>query len=169
MSCLSGTIRLIPASEQDMGTLVALRRQIWATTYRSIYPDHMLDDFDEAWHRERELQRIRRSDHAAWLIVLERRPIGYLILCQRKIVTMQSLYILQAHQRQGVGTLAMDFVAGYCRDRGADFFVCQCTPANVPARRFYEKHGGRIIGEDRSDPESWKHAVIYRFDVKKDP
>ena len=45
----------IEAAEADALTIIALRRRIWDTTYRGIYPDSMIDDFDWDWHKEREL------------------------------------------------------------------------------------------------------------------
>ena len=48
----------VEAAKEDVPEIIALRHQIWGTTYRGIYPDDMIDNFDWAWHQEKELLRI---------------------------------------------------------------------------------------------------------------
>ena len=48
----------VEAAKEDAAAIIALRYRIWGTTYRGIYPDDMIDNFDWAWHREKELLRI---------------------------------------------------------------------------------------------------------------
>ena len=43
----------VEAAKEDVPEIIALRHQIWGTTYRGIYPDDMIDNFDWAWHQER--------------------------------------------------------------------------------------------------------------------
>lgn len=159
------TVSFVPATEGDAGTILELRREIWASTYRGIYPDSMIDDFDYAWHMERELHRIGHPDYQVYLIVKGERRIGYLTIRKTDAVLMQSLYVLKEYQRQGIGRMAFDVVRQYCRENGADSFVCHCVPENRNARAFYEKMGGRVIGEDLENEESWMNSVIYRFEV----
>ncbi len=45
---MSEDVRFVPASEDDAMTIVALRQKVWASTYRGIYPDSMIDVFDYA-------------------------------------------------------------------------------------------------------------------------
>ena len=48
----------VEAAKEDVPEIIALRHQIWGTTYRGIYPDDMIDNFDWVWHQEKELLRI---------------------------------------------------------------------------------------------------------------
>ena len=43
-------IRFIPALSADAPLLSQLRQQCWAATYRGVYPNDMIDQFDYAWH-----------------------------------------------------------------------------------------------------------------------
>lgn len=36
----------VEAAKEDVPEIIALRHQIWGTTYRGIYPDDMIDNFD---------------------------------------------------------------------------------------------------------------------------
>lgn len=156
----------IPATESDVIEIIELRRQIWATTYRGIYPDSMIDVFDYSWHKEKELQRIRHPHYAVYLITDSNRNIGYLTMRKTDIITLQSLYIMSEYQHQGIGKQAFDFVIKYCKDNNAHSFICHCVPDNWNARRFYEKMGGKIVGEDVDNEESWMNSVIYQFDFE---
>ncbi len=153
------------ATEDDAKTIIELRRQIWATTYRGLYPDSMIDDFDYAWHLEKELQRIRHPQYRVYRIVKDDCNIGYLSTRKTDVVTLQSLYVLEAYQHQGIGRTAFEFVKQYCRENRADGFVCHCLPENWNARKFYEKMGGKVAGEDMDNEENWMNSVIYHFTV----
>ena len=158
------TIQFMPAAEKDADTIIELRRKVWETTYRGIYPDSMLDAFDFSWHLQKELQRIRHPQYDVYLITQNGRGIGYLTMRKTEAITLQSLYVLKEYQRRGIGKLAFDFVRQYCQDHQKSSFVCHCVPENYPARKFYEKMGGKIVGEDMDNEESWMNSVIYRFD-----
>ena len=153
------------AAEDDAQTIVALRKQIWATTYRGFYPDSMIDDFDDAWHLAKELQRIRHPEYRVYRIVKDGRNIGCLSTRKRAVMMLQSLYILEEYQHRGIGRAALDFVKRYCKENSADSFICHCLPENWNARKFYEKMGGEVICEDLGNEECWMNSVIYRFTV----
>ena len=160
---LKSLVRFELATEDDTQTIIDLRKQIWGTTYRGFYPDSMIDDFDYTWHLEKELQRIRHPEYRVYRIVKDDRNIGYLSTRKADEVILQSLYGLDEYQHQGIGRTAFDFVKRYCRENAADSFICHCLPENWNARKFYEKMGGKVIGEDMDNEENWMNSVIYRF------
>ena len=162
---LKSLVRFELATEDDAQTIIELRKQIWGTTYRGFYPDSMIDDFDYAWHLEKELQRIRHPEYRVYRLVKDDRNIGYLSMRKTDVVMLQSLYVLEEYQHQGIGRTAFEFVRQYCRENSADAFVCHCLPENWNARKFYEKMGGKVIGEDMDNEENWMNSVIYRFTV----
>ena len=59
----------IEASEEDVPSIIALRQRIWGTTYRGIYPDSMIDNFDWDWHREMELLRVHHPAYSKLCIL----------------------------------------------------------------------------------------------------
>ena len=138
-------VRFVPATENDVMAIIELRKQVWITTYRGIYPDEMLDRY---------------------LIANDGGNIGYLTIRETKSVVLQSLYVLREHQHQGIGKQAFDFVIQYCKEKNARSFLCYCVPENWNARRFYEKMGGTVIGEDFGNEEHWMDSVIYQFYVQ---
>ena len=165
MKLLKSLVRFEPATEDDAQTIIELRKQIWSTTYRGFYPDSMIDEFDYSWHLEKELQRIRHTECRVYRIVKDDHNIGYLSMRKTDEVMLQSLYILDEYQHQGIGRLAFGFVKQYCRENEADSFICHCLPENWNARQFYDKMGGKVIAEDMDNEESWMNSVIYLFDA----
>jgi GNAT superfamily N-acetyltransferase len=162
---LKSLVRFELVTEDDAKTIIELRKQIWATTYRGFYPDSMIDEFDYVWHLDKELQRIRHPENRVYRIVKDDRNIGYLSMRKTDVMMLQSLYVLEEYQHQGIGRTAFEFVKQYCRENDADSFICHCLPENWNARKFYEKMGGKVIDEDMDNEESWMNSVIYRFMV----
>ena len=63
----------IEASEEDVPSIIALRQRIWGTTYRGVYPDSMIDNFDWDWHREMELLRVHHPAYSVYLVRKDRQ------------------------------------------------------------------------------------------------
>ena len=87
------------------------------------------------------MQRIRNPQYRVYRIVKDDRNIGYLSTRKTDEVILQSLYVLEEYQHQGIGRTAFEFVRQYCRENSTDAFVCHCLPENWNARKFYEKNG----------------------------
>ena len=157
------TIHFVAVTENDVMEILNLRKQIWSTTYRGIYPDSMIDDFDYAWHMDKEMKRVSSPEYATYFITKDEFNIGYLTIRKTDKVILRSLYILEEYQHQGIGKLAFAFINKYCKDYGVNSFICHCVPDNKNARLFYEKMGGKIIGKDLDNEESWMNSIIYQF------
>lgn len=70
-------VRLRPAAPADAALLARLKHQAWLETYRGIYSDSLLDDFDEAAQEDRFLQKIKEGEEQVWLIEVNQQPAGY--------------------------------------------------------------------------------------------
>ncbi len=57
------------ASYEDLPTLAATRKKVWASTYRGIYPDEMIDNFDMQWHIARDRRRMEAANQAFYLMI----------------------------------------------------------------------------------------------------
>ena len=72
-------VEFILADEDGAKIISELRHEIWRTTYRGIYSDERIDNYDYEEHRQRDLQRIRDTSCRVYLIVKDGEPIGYLL------------------------------------------------------------------------------------------
>jgi len=57
-----------------------------------------------------------------------------------------ALHVRRSHQRQGIGRALVTAVAGQLRARGCTALMLWVLEENAPARAFYERLGGRLIG-----------------------
>ncbi len=152
-----------PITESDAHTLGSLRQQAWAATYRGIYPDEMIDEFDFKWHEEKDLLRIQSPRFYHWFIQEDGENVGYLTLRNADFLYLYSLYLLPEAQKKGYGKQAMGFTAQFCRKRGMMNFRCHCQPDNENAMRFYRKMGGFIVDRDEVNTERWQNTVVFEF------
>ena len=152
-----------PAEARDAAVIGALRREIWGTTYRGIYPDEVIDRFDAAGHLRRDQARIADPAFRVWVIQDGERPIGYLYLEHRTGVHIQSLYVLREYQGRGIGRAAFGLIRDCCRELGLETFTCNCNEHNAPARGFYERMGGVLIGADVGHENRQEDQVKYLF------
>lgn len=153
----------IPVKESEVDQLGKLRQKAWSATYRGIYPDEMIDQFDYAWHKERDLQRIRSLQYENYFIQLNGNHIGYLTLKNDESLILYSLYLLPEAQGRGIGKQSFAFVSQYCANHGIQGFCCHCQPDNTNAMGFYQHMGGRMIARDEGNAERWQDTVVFSF------
>ncbi len=154
-----------PAQVEDAAAIAELRKKIWETTYRGIYPDDMIDQFDAAWHTKKDAQRIQDPHYAVYLIQYGGRSIGYITLRNSDPAHVLSLYMEHEFQNHGIGSKAFGFIKNHFRALGAERFTCQCQPDNTNAMGFYQRNGGTVIKQDLENEESWQNSITFQFDV----
>lgn len=155
----------IPAGESDAHTMGILRQQAWSDTYRGIYPDEMIDNFDYAWHAERDLRRIQSPQYQNYLIQVAHRNVGYLIVRKGNPLLLQSLYLLPEAQRKGIGRQVFSMLRSQCAEQNIDSFICHCQPDNRRAIGFYEKMCGVVIDRDEGNEERWQDSIVFEFRI----
>ena len=164
---MQSTVVFRRAQEEDAAVIAKLRQQIWSTTYRYIYPDDMIDQFDYVWHTQKDAQRIKSPAYAVYLMMQEGHPIGYITLHISAPAHLLSLYLRQEYQHRGIGRRAFAFIREVFQEQKVSTFTCACQPDNVHAMTFYRRCGGRVVGKDLSNEESWQNSVTFQFDVKR--
>ena len=65
------------ASPEDARLLAETRRRAWDTTYRGIYPDAMIDEYDLEAHTARDAARIADPANAVFLAMDGAECVGY--------------------------------------------------------------------------------------------
>ncbi len=159
------SVEFVPAKLAEAEELSELRRCVWQTTYRGIYPDDMIDHFDFAFHNARNRMFIESKQFLTFFIVHNGEKAGYLILKPQNPLHLQSLYLLETYRGKGIGTMAFDFVRRYCRDHGIARFDLDCHPDNKGAIVFYTKMGGIIVSRDVGHARSEENGIRFAFEV----
>ena len=158
-------LRFTLAKVSDAPIIASLRQRIWSTTYRGIYPDEAIDQYDMAARTQRDVEKIEDSTQRVYLIRDDEKPIGYFSFSVTPKVHILSLYVLREYQRQGIGKAVFDHVRTYCRGNGVTSFTCNCNEHNTPARGFYEHMGGTVIKVDSGHENRQEDQVTYQFKV----
>lgn len=148
------TIRYRLATEEDCLALARLKRQVWNTTYRGIYPDATLDGYDVEKNRLILQTIVASPEIDLYMAEHGERPIA-LMTCGKPFRPVEPyrqevgmLYVLREYQRQGVGKQLLSIAAEQARSRGFDAYVVSVNRLNLPAIAFYRALGGQLIHED---------------------
>ena len=159
-------VDFILAKADDAVTISMLRQRIWDTTYRGIYPDAVIDDFNYDWHQERDLKKIADPSFTVYLIKHDDEDIGYFIFQHAGSgVWLRSLYVLREYQHKGIGKQAFAILKDYCREKGINHFACDCSPHNENAIQFYQRMGGVVTKTDTGHENKQEDGVIFEFNL----
>lgn len=150
------------ATHSDANTLAALARATYAAAF-----GHSMAASDLAAHLERHLsqEQIERMLAADTFLVAEadERMIGFVQFGSADLAPelasdadqeLRRLYVLAAFQNQNVGTRLMHAALEHPRLQNAERIVLDVWEHNHGARRFYERHGFAVIGEQSFVVES---------------
>ena len=157
----------VPAKSSDATVISMLRQRIWDTTYRGVYPDAVIDDFNYNWHQQRDLKKISDPSFTVYLIKYREEDVGYFIFQDvGDGVWLHSLYVLREYQHRGIGKQAFSILKDYCIKKEISRFTCDCSPHNENAMRFYQRMGGVVTKTDTGHENKQEDGVIFEFDVR---
>ncbi len=151
------------AKPEEAHLLSEFRQKVWATTYRGIYPDKLIDEFDFDFHDSRNLQWINSEEYSVFFITADGEKAGYLILQHKNPLYVQSLYLLPEFRRKGIGRKTFKFIRKHCRENGMENFCLGCHPENKNALCFYEKMGGKITEKDIGHESNRENSFKIEF------
>lgn len=142
---------------EDCFTLSKLKKEIWETTYRGIYPDTKIDHYDYIENENRFKDFINDKTKELYVVVANNELVGYIEFGStfkpfkdyKKEIGL--LYIRKDYQKKGLGKNLFNLAYNSIKETGSNNFFISCHKYNVNARKFYEKMGGKIIYEDVDD------------------
>ncbi len=126
----------------------------WRDSYAGFLPASLLDGLDRNPHHDVEAWRARIADPAArtWIVTEGGGDIGLVRLDLDSSVPetrseLTTLYIAAERRGMGIGAAALRFATGEAKRLDAlPIGICVLS-GNAQGRRFYERHGARLIGE----------------------
>ena len=153
------------AEETDALELSLVKCKCWNTTYRGIYPDHKLDNFDIEDHKNEFIKIIKDKTKKIYKITIDNKIIGYFEYGSpiRNYKDFKQeigvFYILKEYQHKGIGKSAFKFAYEDMKKNNYKEFIISCNKYNFNAQKFYQKMGGKIdsIDEDKKDGSSQIH------------
>lgn len=159
------------AKTSDCGALARLKRRVWEETYRGIYPDEKLDNFDEDAQAQAFADLLVREDVRLFVAEAGDEIIAYMACGapRRPFGDFKQeiglLYVRKDHQGQGLGRRLFSLGKAKIAESGAQKFFISCNLYNLPARGFYEKMGGVLAGVflDGNDKSNAQVKYVYRI------
>lgn len=149
-----------PATAEDAERIARVHVDSWRTTYKGILPA----DFLAALSVERRAEMWRRAatlsgqgGRSLTVAEADGRIVGFAAGGPNHdpdlVYTgeLYAIYILESHQRLGIGRRLVAPVAAALAAGGHSTMLLWVLAANAGARRFYESLGGRAVREQRTD------------------
>ena len=141
------------ATPADAGILAETRRIVWLETYRGIYPDELLDEYDVSLYAMRDREYIEDVRQHYYLFIEKDVCVGYFSYGPYHYgsykdfeVCLNHLYIRDGYKGLGLGRRAIEQLSAFCREQHIDRFFCGCNFHNKAAMSFY-KHMGGVMGD----------------------
>lgn len=151
------TIR--PATPADAEGIARVHVASWRTTYRGIVPDGVLAELSEERRGAFWGGLLAQTESPVVVLVAEHPAEGIVGFASAGPppeprpdydVELHAVYLLEAHQRGGLGRALMWAVAKELLARGHQTMFLWVFAEN-PSRRFYEALGGQLIGVDHEE------------------
>lgn len=163
-------IELRKASPEDARLLAQTRRIVWEETYRGIYDDSALDQYDVDEYTARDRKRMEDPAHVYYLFMDGQNCAGYFSFGPYNYgkykdfdLCLNNLYILRSHKGMGLGRRAFETVTDYCRRNQIGRFFCGCNANNLPAVSFYRHMGGVAGDEPVRDVPKQDQIIHFEF------
>jgi len=164
-------IDILQARADMCKELAKIKRQVWESTYRGIYPESKFNNFSLENETEKFLNMINNPDIQMFVAKIEDQIIGYMAIgksprrhnLEREEVVL--LYVLKDFQGMGIGRQLFDVAKEKLKKSNSDYFFVYCNKYNQKAQEFYQKMGCEIlsIDDDNIDKSLPQIRFIYRY------
>ncbi len=158
------------AELSDVPLIVATRHKAWLATYRGVYPDEWLDNFDYEMHTQREEKMHQHSGVHTYVVMDGEECQGYFTFCCSETpiwrdyhCRLVSLYLLPHYQGMGLGKAILSFILRRCFAAGYDKLFLSCQPQNANAMSFYRHMGGVVVREDMGNEHPEEDSTEFEF------
>lgn len=97
-----------------------------------------------------------------WVAVEDGRVIGTAGIKDLKDgrAKLWKMYVEKAHRSQGIGTRILNGVIEFCRDNGFEKIELITDPKLKIARKFYDKYGFVVTGENKEKEDLYMEKVL---------
>lgn len=159
------------AKLNDCEELSKLKQKVWQETYRGIYSDSKIDNYDYEENKNKFINIINNPDIFLYVVEDNSKLVGYMD-CGIPLRPYKDyeqeiglLYLLKDYQRKGIGKELFNIGYNKIKENGYNEFFISCNKYNVNAQEFYKKMGGVIdhVDEDNIDKSIPQVKLIYKI------
>lgn len=153
------------ASERDFPAIRELLVETWHATYDMLFGADIVSQYAQDWASDASLTEKLETPNAEYILADTGRALCGVAhaSANKKVVTLQQLYVRPQQQGKGVGTQLMQELF-YCFDE-AEKMQLQIHPQNAEAIGFFKAGGFKETGKtDWSGPDGTviPHLVLSR-------
>lgn len=160
----SSSYQVRKAVPSDAEGMAFVHVKSWQTSYQGIIEQSYLDAISYDERLELRKKVLNSKDRLSLVAIYEGKIIGFADAgalrpepYNEKVRSLQrnnlqygeiyALYLLQDHQGKGLGHKLYQECRSWFKEQGYTGFIIWGLAHNTRARKFYEKEGGRIVGE----------------------
>jgi ribosomal protein S18 acetylase RimI-like enzyme len=150
------------ANVLDASGIIKVKVDTWRTAYKGIIAEDYLQSLSYEDKEKNWRQRLKNPTYGAKIFIAETNqnkivgfvfatlekynPIVALLQAERFKGELCAIYVLDEFQHKKIGTELVKLVVKYFKLNNIDSMITWVLKKN-PSRRFYEKLGGTILGE----------------------
>ncbi len=160
------------ATITDINNLSVLKQKVWDETYRGIYDDAIIDNFDYEGKAKSFNEILEHPKVSLYVVESDNNLVGYMSVGEpiRKYKDYKQeiglLYLRKNFQKKGIGTYLFNLASKEIKKNGYQEFFISCNKYNLNARAFYEKMGGILVEEDEESNNKRYDQVKYHYNIK---
>lgn len=155
-------MQIVLANLKNARPLSYLKKDVWEDTYRGIYEDYEIDNYDYK-ERENKFKKLILSEEQEVYVCKDRNKIvGYMVIGKPLHegiagydLCINDLGIRKDYQGKGIGKNFIEIA----KSENKKLFNC-CNYYNDKARGFYEKMGAKIV-KVSLDENSKRNSQVY--------
>ncbi len=157
------------ASLEDCKTLSIVKQKMWNESYRGIYNNEIIDNFNYKEAEETFIKIFYNKDISLYVIESENKIVAFMSVGKpiHKFKNYEQeiglLYIRKAFQKMGIGKALFNLARQEIKNNGYNSFFVSCNKYNLNALGFYEKMGGKIIYQDKDIDNENKRFIQTKF------
>lgn len=164
-------MKIRQAQKSECREIAEIKKRIWESTYRGIYPDSKIDGYDIKEQSEKFARLI--DDKNLFLYVAEEdNNIAAYMCCGKRYRESHGenyeiflLNVLKEYQGRGIGTALFYEGCNILKSMGANEALIACNKYNFSAQKFYESKGCKkfCVDDDREDKSL--PQIYYKFSI----
>ena len=146
-----GDIVYRKATIEDCYSIAELKGIVWNTTYKGIYPDERLMNYDVNKNEQIMRNIVDNPDIEIYVATTDDKIVGFMT-CGKLYKPFKHyeqevglLYILREYQKQGIGKCFFEIAHKQVKEAGYNEFVVGVNSQNTNAIQFYLAMGGKIV------------------------
>jgi len=163
------------AALNDCYEIAKLKGEVWNTTYRGIYSDKTLDNYDVERNKQTFESIINNSKTSLYIAENVEKIVGFISFGEPYTPfahykqEIGLLYVLKAYQKIGIGKNLFLTAKNIIRNNGYHEFFVSVNASNKNAIDFYIAMGGNIIYMDEDKYDKKEEQIKFCYSITGAP